>query len=210
MPSSSRLIRDLAVGFFHQTHEDDSSSSVAPPRFVPLPSASSKFSGGELDRVFDNPGLFKNSRLVASRKGRLRIGCVPTLQYNRVHPHDPNNVLTPPIAKDRHGLYACALLTADDLQDFVDPLPPGPAAFRLLVLYKRRSFTACLYYSSDTKAWSTERKLFGGTDLAAGSGLATAAAGNPKDDGGDGGRHRRPPHEEGGAAGEWLARRDLT
>ncbi|EEC78415.1 hypothetical protein OsI_18224 [Oryza sativa Indica Group] len=41
--------------------------------FVPLPSASSRFGGGELDRVFDNPGLFKNSRLVASRKGRLVV-----------------------------------------------------------------------------------------------------------------------------------------
>ncbi|BAT12723.1 Os11g0152150 [Oryza sativa Japonica Group] len=73
MPPSSHLIRDLAVDFFHQTHEDDSSSSVALPRFIPLPSASSRFGGGELDRVFDNPGLFKNSRLVASRKGRLVV-----------------------------------------------------------------------------------------------------------------------------------------
>jgi hypothetical protein len=38
-----------------------------------LPSASSRFGGGELDRVFDNPGLFKNSRLVASRKGQLVV-----------------------------------------------------------------------------------------------------------------------------------------
>uniref|UniRef100_A0A0E0I170 Uncharacterized protein n=1 Tax=Oryza nivara TaxID=4536 RepID=A0A0E0I170_ORYNI len=73
MPPSSRLIRDLIVGFFHQTYEDDSSSSVAPPRFIPLPSASSRFGDGELDRVFDNPGLFKNSCLVASRIGRLIV-----------------------------------------------------------------------------------------------------------------------------------------
>ncbi len=52
-----------------------------------------------------------------------------------------------------------------------------------MVLYKRRSFTVCRSYSSDTKAWSTECKPSDGTDLAAGAGLATAAAGNPKDDG---------------------------
>ncbi|EAY78035.1 hypothetical protein OsI_33076 [Oryza sativa Indica Group] len=66
MLPSSCLIRDLAVGFFHQSHEDESSSSVVPPRFVPLPSASSRFSGGDLDGGLGHNRHFSDSHLIVS------------------------------------------------------------------------------------------------------------------------------------------------
>ncbi|XP_006662268.2 uncharacterized protein LOC102721960 [Oryza brachyantha] len=167
-PRSGIFVRDLAVGFFHQSHQDDSASSSRPPRFVPLPSFSFRFRDGELDGVFDdNTRLFKNSRLIASRNGRLvlelrRSSRAAALRLVVCNPMAGDMSILPILAgKDRPGYYTCALLTADDLQDAADPLQPSPAAFRLVLLYKRRNFTACRSYSSDTKAWGTEGKISG-------------------------------------------------
>uniref|UniRef100_A0A0E0M6J1 F-box domain-containing protein n=1 Tax=Oryza punctata TaxID=4537 RepID=A0A0E0M6J1_ORYPU len=167
---SRRYVGALAVGFLQQRRQEDSSSSSgAPPRFVPLPTYSSRFAGGgELDKVFDN-GLFSNSRLIASRKGRLvlelrRSSRAAAVRLVVCNPMTGNMTTLPILAgKDRPGHYACALITANDLEGTLDPLSltDDSAAFRLLLVYKRRNFTACRSYWSETKAWGAESKLSG-------------------------------------------------
>ncbi|KAG8045761.1 hypothetical protein GUJ93_ZPchr0008g12419 [Zizania palustris] len=158
-PPSQRFLRGLAVGFFHQSHLDDSG---APPRFVPFPS----FSSSRCAHVFDDD-LFRNSRLIASRNGRLvvelhRASRAAALRLAVCNPMIGDVSIIPTLSgKDRPGYYACALLTAEDLLETADPLPLGSTAFRLFLVYKRRNFTASRCYSSDTRAWGTEGKLCG-------------------------------------------------
>uniref|UniRef100_A0A0D9XIL6 F-box domain-containing protein n=1 Tax=Leersia perrieri TaxID=77586 RepID=A0A0D9XIL6_9ORYZ len=170
-PLSSRYVEALAVGFFHQSRDqEDDGDSGAPPRFVPLPSFSSRFAGADLHMAFDDL-LFRNSRLVASRNGRLvlelqRSSRAAVLRLVVCNPMTGDMSILPILSgKDRPGHYACALLTADDLHHTEDPLPThghgSAAAFRLLVVYKRRKFTACRSYSSNTNAWGKEGKLTG-------------------------------------------------
>ncbi|TVU05027.1 hypothetical protein EJB05_48175, partial [Eragrostis curvula] len=179
-----RLNRALAVGFFHQSHEDDSG---APPKFLPLPSFSPRLPLDAALHDDDNNDLFKNSRLIASRKGRLvlelhRKSRAAALRLAVVNPATGDVTVLPALAgADRPGHYVLSLLTADDLHEsgaalVVDHLPLSPAGFLLLVLYKRRRFKACRYYSSDAGAWGAERKVTGTRVSVWRLSLATAGA----------------------------------
>ncbi|XP_052134259.1 uncharacterized protein LOC127752861 [Oryza glaberrima] len=171
-PPSRRYVGALAVGFVQQRRQENSSSSSGappPPRFIPLPSYSSRFAGGgELDKVFDS-GLLSNSRLIASRKGLLvlelrRSSRAAAVRLVVCNPMTGDMATLPILAgKDRPGHYACALITFDDHEGAPDRLGfvHDPAAFRLLLVYKRRNFTACRSYWSDTKTWDAEGKLSG-------------------------------------------------
>ncbi|OEL15470.1 hypothetical protein BAE44_0023512 [Dichanthelium oligosanthes] len=160
--SSDRYFRPLAVGFFHRSHDDETG---APPRFLPLDSLPRRPSLYANTAVLDGD-LFKNCRLIASRKGRLvlelrRVSRRAALRIVVFNPMTGGVSILPTLSgKDMPGNYACAVLAADD--DVADPLlRPVPAAFRLLLVYKRRSFTACRSYSSATKAWGPEGKTSG-------------------------------------------------
>ncbi|TVU05026.1 hypothetical protein EJB05_48174, partial [Eragrostis curvula] len=163
-----RLNRALAVGFFHQSHED---GSGAPPKFLPLPSFSPRLPLDAALHDDDDHDLFKNSRLIASRKGRLvlelhRKSRAAALRLAVVNPATGDVTVLPALAgNDTPGHYVVALLTADDLHEsdaaLVVDHQLSPAAFLLLILYKRRRFKACRYYSSDAGAWGAERKVTG-------------------------------------------------
>ncbi|OEL21354.1 hypothetical protein BAE44_0017628, partial [Dichanthelium oligosanthes] len=108
-----------------------------------------------------------NSRLIASRKGRLivelhRASRAAALRLVVCNPMAGNISVLPALSgKDTPGNYACALLTPDDLHDAVDPLRSGTAAFRIVVVYDRRKVTRCRSYSSDAEAWGPEGKVSG-------------------------------------------------
>ncbi|CAL4941299.1 unnamed protein product [Urochloa decumbens] len=156
--SGTRLCSSLAVGFFHQSLGDENGTRP-PPRFVPL---DPRLRGASLEALFDG-ALLRCSRVVASRKGRLvlelrRATRSAVLRLAVCDPMTGEVSILPTLSsKDKPGHYACALLTAGDLDD----PPPSGSAFRLLLVYSRRSFTACRSYSSDTGAWAPEGRVSG-------------------------------------------------
>ncbi|CAL5013580.1 unnamed protein product [Urochloa decumbens] len=129
--------RHLAAGFFHRSSHD--ADAGAPPRFFPFDSCSfsrrtSICANAEAVLAGD---VFRSCRLVA-----LAV----------VNPVTGDVSILPALSgKDTPGSYACALLAA----------ATAAAAFRLLIVYKRRHFTACRTYSFDTKAWGAEGKISG-------------------------------------------------
>uniref|UniRef100_A0A0E0M625 F-box domain-containing protein n=1 Tax=Oryza punctata TaxID=4537 RepID=A0A0E0M625_ORYPU len=77
-----------------------------------------------------------------------------------LEPHTGDVSTLPPLhGDDKPGSYACALLTADDL----DPprRPSSSTFFRVVVVYNRRTFTAFRSYSSDSGRWSAEARQSG-------------------------------------------------
>ncbi|OEL26651.1 hypothetical protein BAE44_0012332 [Dichanthelium oligosanthes] len=70
-------------------------------------------------------------------------------------------ILPAPKNEDRPDHYACTLLTAADLHGaVVHPLlRPGPAAFRVVLLYMRGKSMAFRSCSSDTNAWGPEGEI---------------------------------------------------
>lgn len=158
-PRSDRFVRPLAVGFFHQKHNENASAA---PRFVSLAPC---FRLAYLDALFDDE-QFKSSRLIASRKGRLvfelcRVSRAAVLRLAVCNPMTGEVSILPTLSgKDKPGRYACAFLTADDFQHANNPVRSG-SAFQLVLVYKRRSFLACRSYSSDTNSWGPEGKVTG-------------------------------------------------
>ncbi|CAN6330438.1 unnamed protein product [Urochloa humidicola] len=166
-----QFVRGLAIGFFHQRRDDDSG---APPRFLPLPGfSSSSTRRASLDAVFDG-NMFRNSRLLASRQGRLlvelrRASRAAVLRLAVCNPMSGDVTVLPALSgKDRPSNYAYALLTTDDLLGHaVDPpprpgIPAAAAAFRVVVVYNRHcKDTMCRSYSSAAGAWGAEGKVCG-------------------------------------------------
>ncbi|OEL36417.1 hypothetical protein BAE44_0002565 [Dichanthelium oligosanthes] len=151
------------LSFFHRSSHDGETG--APPRFLPFNLFSRLVPIHTNAAVLDGD-LFKNCRLIACRKGRLELELrrVSHRADLRIAVFKPVNgdVSILPALSGKYGprSYACALLTADD-EAAADPLRPASTGFRLLILYKRRTFTACRSYSSDTKAWRPEGKISG-------------------------------------------------
>uniref|UniRef100_A0A0D9XY26 F-box domain-containing protein n=1 Tax=Leersia perrieri TaxID=77586 RepID=A0A0D9XY26_9ORYZ len=120
----------LALGFFHQ---DDAHTR----KRKPLPA------GGRNGRVVlelarevhdaDDTGL----KLCVCNPMTGDVSMLPPLQY-------------------RPGLYACTLLTRDDLDTRSSSTPPPHTFFKVLVVYNRPGFTALRSYSSETRRWSAE------------------------------------------------------
>ncbi|WVZ94983.1 hypothetical protein U9M48_040800 [Paspalum notatum var. saurae] len=164
-----RFVGGFALGFFQPLAD-------AAPRFVALASAARRFPGllrqpaPSLSSLVDG-GLFDGSpHIVAARNGLLVVDlrrgkhdrtprlCVCNPMTGDVH------VLPPLGGKDGLGHYACAVVTADDLDDKSAGLlpPPGPSYFRLVMVYTRRGFTAFRSYSSSDGSWSEEAKVTNG------------------------------------------------
>ncbi|CAL4999766.1 unnamed protein product [Urochloa decumbens] len=154
--------RHLAAGFFHRSSHD--ADAGAPPRFFPFDSCSfsrrtSICANAEAVLAGD---VFRSCRLAASRNGRLVLELrrrasrgAAALRLAMVNPITGDVDILPALSgKDTPGSYACAMLAASD--DVA-----AAAAFRLLIVYKRRHFTACRTYSFDTKAWGAEGKISG-------------------------------------------------
>ncbi|KAF8730099.1 hypothetical protein HU200_017066 [Digitaria exilis] len=161
LPSNRRgFLPHLALGFIYQQRKQNGL------RFVPTASAAASplhLGGGTpLDaRLLDERGacLFDHARPVASRNGRvvleLRRADGLTLSVWNPMTGDVSVLPTLSAPKDSPGDYACAILTADDL----DTPPPSSTAdlFRLLLMYNRRGSTLLRSYSSDTRRWGDER-----------------------------------------------------
>ncbi|KAG8087998.1 hypothetical protein GUJ93_ZPchr0010g10052 [Zizania palustris] len=137
-PPSERFLRALTVGFFHQSHLDDSGAA---PRFAQRPSRPRA------------PPRLPRCRPQARRMqpcGRgclhpphtLRQGQARTLRLRAAHHRRPR--------RNRRSAPSWA---------------PGSTAFRLFLVYKERNFTASRCYSSNTRAWGTEGKLCAATKV---------------------------------------------
>lgn len=166
-----RLAGVLAVGFFRQIGEKIHERRV--PRFVPLDSSRFRRTYSSSPGAIFDEGPLRSSRLVMSRKGRLVLELhraswaapVRLVVCNPMTGHASNIPILS--GKNRPGRYACALLTADDLHHTANPLSSSaePGAFRLVLVYHRRDFTACRFYSSDTDSWGPEGKLTGDSTI---------------------------------------------
>lgn len=160
------FLRSLALGFFY-THRDG-----AVPRFAPTASASRRLGLRQpsLNELVDglDDGLFDASRLVGSRKGLL----VVELKHNRKHvlklcvcnPMAGEVTVLPPLTgKECLGRYACSILTADDSSIIDDHGHQSNAcnssSYRLVIVYTRKTFTACRTYSSEDGAWAPEARV---------------------------------------------------
>ena len=169
LPLPDRFLPHLALGFFHVGQRDLGSTrrrqlsahqAQTDPCFVPMPSASvllgSPFPGlpEGVDAAARSGGLFHNARPVASRGGRVVFELRSKARADGVALSVCNLMtgdvaLVPPLAGDDfpgHD-YACAVLTADDLDG--DDAQPGSSFFSLVLVYNRRSFTALRCYTSD-------------------------------------------------------------
>ncbi|XP_040384172.1 uncharacterized protein LOC121055540 [Oryza brachyantha] len=154
----------LALGFFHQeaTSKRKRSTEDQLCRFVPT-AAGVRLLGPSF-RPFEDGELLEMSRPVTSRNGRVvlelqREGHADALKLCVWNPMTGDVAMLPPLGgDDKPGAFACALLTADDL----DPLRcPSATFFRVLIVYNQRAFTVLRSYSSDTGCWSTESRRSG-------------------------------------------------
>uniref|UniRef100_A0A0E0M4X6 F-box domain-containing protein n=1 Tax=Oryza punctata TaxID=4537 RepID=A0A0E0M4X6_ORYPU len=174
--TSNRCIRTLALGFFFTLIGTATPDHHQPPRFVPLrPSASSRrrVMLPCLADLVDGEGLpilqDASSRVVASRNGRLVVEirrtkslilklcvCNPITGEVDVLPHLRGNDRPP-------WLYACAVLTVDDLQylSFGGDDDDNTSSYRLVLIYNRRGFTAARCFSSGTGRWGPEARVDG-------------------------------------------------
>ncbi|CAN6236907.1 unnamed protein product [Urochloa humidicola] len=185
MPPPGRFLPHLALGFFHGGGHDDGSHRrrrlLAPaaqqpdPRFVPTASASAALLGGSpsFPRLMPEgggaAGLFHYARPVASRGGRVVLELQNKARSDGValavcNPMTGDVALVPPLAGgDFPGHdYACAVLTADDLDAPPGGSPPSSLfsfSFGLVLVYNRRGFTALRCYTSgDGGGWGPEAR----------------------------------------------------
>ncbi|KAF8757492.1 hypothetical protein HU200_010844 [Digitaria exilis] len=168
-PRTDRSARGLALGFFH--HPD----KTQPPRFVPLPSASSSSRLPSLKHLVDGEGrrIFhgaSSSRVVACRDGRLVVEirrptnggpltlcvCNPASGEADVLPCLPGG-----------EAYGCALLTVDDLRYCKDKekAPPRSASsYRVVLVFDHDDdgYTVARYFCSDAGRWGPSARVIGG------------------------------------------------
>ncbi|CAL5001277.1 unnamed protein product [Urochloa decumbens] len=159
-PRPAGFLPHLALGVIH-------GAQIRGTRTRRKPVVSIASSGGSPSlRLDGGGGLFDSARRpVASRNGRV------VLELRREHradgltlcvcnpmtgPPDDAAVLPALAGDDCPGYFACAMLTADDLDATVTGVPP--TFFRVLLVYNRRSFTALRCYSSDAGSWGPERR----------------------------------------------------
>ncbi|KAK3156743.1 hypothetical protein QOZ80_2AG0111270 [Eleusine coracana subsp. coracana] len=170
-----RRLPDLAVGFLHQENDDGPRSRTgrcaAEPTFLPTASGCRRFGVKQQRLVLSSlmnrlphAGILHYSRPVASRNGRLvlelrRESRADGLAFCVCNPMTGDMAVLPELAgDDMPGLYACALLTGDDL----DHAPGTPTFFRVLLVYNRRGFTALRCCSSDDDGrWGPEVRKTG-------------------------------------------------
>ncbi|KAL6641546.1 hypothetical protein ACP70R_019727 [Stipagrostis hirtigluma subsp. patula] len=179
--NGSPFARSLALGFFY-VHRVG-----AVPRFAPTASASRRLclrqpcSLNALVEGLDD-GLFDSSRVVASRNGLLAVELQRGNRKRAVklcvcNPMTGEVTVLPPLGgKDIPSYYACTVLTA---ADDVGNDEQSRSSYRLVLVYRRRGFTACRSYSSDGGNWGPEAKVdnsswFGNKEMAA---MTAAGAG---------------------------------